>query len=113
MSASKVLIVENDPLVAMTLKMMVLKVVDADVVLAPTVETAERLVSRDLDFAFLDVRVTNGETFDVAAALRKAGVHMAFVSTVAPAELPPEVRGLPIIHKPFRPSDIERALRRR
>jgi hypothetical protein len=45
--------------------------------------------------------------------LHKKGVAFAFVSGSSPEELPDELRAVPFIPKPYRPSDIAQVLTRR
>ena len=64
-----------------------------------------------IDFAFLDVDVTDGKTFAIAQTLIHRRVPFAFVSASSPAVLPQEFRAAPFIPKPFHRTQIERVLR--
>ena len=66
MKTLHILIVEDDPLVAMGLEMMVTEIVTATVVVKESVAAAKKILLDLLDFAFLDVNVTDGKTFEVA-----------------------------------------------
>ena len=63
-----------------------------------------------LDFAFLDVDVTNGKTFEVAQILERKRVPFVFISGSPQEQLPSDLRSVPFIHKPFYPAQIERVL---
>jgi hypothetical protein len=66
MKTLRILIVEDEPLVAMDLEAMVAKIVTATVVVEPSVAATKQVLHEAVDFAFLDVEVTNGKTFEIA-----------------------------------------------
>jgi CheY-like chemotaxis protein len=110
MKTLRILIVEDEPLVAMDLEAMVAKIVTATVVVEPSVAATKQVLHEAVDFAFLDVEVTNGKTFEIAQTLERKGVPFAFVSGSPQEELPSDLRSAPFIPKPFYPAQIERAL---
>ncbi len=111
MKILRILIVEDEPLVAMDLEIMVTEIVAATVVVEPSVVATEKVLHEALDFAFLDVDVTNGKTFEIAHILkRRHDVPFAFVSASPPEDLPGDQRSAPFIPKPFYPAQIERLL---
>ena len=62
------------------------------------------------DFVFLDVNVTNGETFKLGEILMEKGVPFVFISATRPADLPPRLKDAPFIEKPaLGEKSIERA----
>jgi DNA-binding LytR/AlgR family response regulator len=109
----RVLIVEDEPMVAMDLESTVKEIIAAEIVVAPSVSRAREAMAEPLDFAFLDIEVTDGQTFEIALELRRKGVPFVFVSGARPEALPPDLRGAPFIPKPFERHLIARALRRR
>jgi DNA-binding response OmpR family regulator len=70
-------------------------------------------MAEPLDFAFLDIEVTDGQTFEIALELRRNEVPFVFVSGARPEALPPDLRGAPFIPKPFERHLIARVLRPR
>jgi DNA-binding response OmpR family regulator len=76
----RILIVEDEPLVAMALEMMVTEIVTAAVVVEASVAATKKVLHEALDFAFLDVDVTNGKTFEVAQILERKRVPFVFIS---------------------------------
>jgi hypothetical protein len=109
MTRSRVLIVEDDRIVAMNLESIVLGAIDAEVLSVRTVGEARALVGPDLHYAFLERHVTDADTFDIAGALRSNGVPIAFLSR---AEV--EIAGdRPSLCKPFKPEQVRQALRDR
>jgi CheY-like chemotaxis protein len=107
MSAPRVLIVEDEPMVAMDLESIVLNVIAADVVVAPSVSGARQAMAAPLDFALLDIEVTDGQTYEIARELQRNGAAFVFVSGARPETLPSDLRGAPFISKPFERRQIE------
>ncbi len=63
-----------------------------------------RLVDRvEHDALLLNARLHDGHTFDLA---RTSRTPLAFLTTFRPAELPRDLRDLPLIRKPFAPGDL-------
>jgi CheY-like chemotaxis protein len=102
MKTLHILIVEDEPLVAINLEIMVARIVTATVLVEPSVEATKKVLHEALDFAFLDVEVTNGKTFEVAQILERKHVPFAFVSASPQEQLPSDLRSVPFIPKPLR-----------
>jgi CheY-like chemotaxis protein len=111
MKMLRILIVEDEPFVAMDLEIVITEIVTATVVVEPSVAATKKVLHEALDFAFLDVDVTNGKTFEIAQILERNNVPFAFVSGSPQEELPRDLRSVPFIPKPFCPAQIERLLR--
>lgn len=111
----RILIVEDDPMVALDLEEIVLGAdAQARVALAASIREAERaLASLEFDAALLDIDVLDGKTYEVAARLHEQGMPIAFVSASRPEELPAPLRDVPFVPKPYDPADVERTLRAR
>jgi CheY-like chemotaxis protein len=107
----RILIVEDEPLVAMSLKEMVDEWFTANVVVEPSVAAAKKALRGPFDFAFLDVQVTNGKTFEIAHMLERKSVPFVFVSASPQNQLPSDLHTVPFISKPFSSAQIERVLR--
>ena len=75
-----------------------------------SVAATKKVLHEALDFAFLDVDVTNGKTFEIAEILERKHVPFAFVSGSPQDQLPFELRSVPFIPKPFYAAHIEHAL---
>jgi DNA-binding LytR/AlgR family response regulator len=105
-----ILIVEDEPLAALDLEMMITDLVQANIVIEASVAGTKKVLHEDLDFAFLDIDVTNGKTFEIANILERKQVPFVFVSGSCQAELPFELHSAPFIPKPFSAAQIERAL---
>lgn len=103
-----VLIVEDDPLISITLEDIVAEHADGDIIAVRSRADAFDAMSVDIDLAILDIDVTNGKTFDVAAELKAMKVPFIFVSASDKSQIPEELRHAPFIPKPFDESDIKR-----
>jgi CheY-like chemotaxis protein len=109
----RVLIVEDEALVAMLLEDML---ADAGHALAFTAGAlAEALGyigghADDFDFAIIDVNLGGQASFPIAEALAAAGKPFAFSTGYGPGSLPPAWRDRPVLSKPFSGADVARLL---
>ncbi|MBN8943328.1 MAG: response regulator [Rhizobiales bacterium] len=110
MAAARVLIVEDDPFIAMDLETTIGDGLGdkADLVVVGSLEEAGRAVRAPVSFALLDVDVIGGKTFALAESLARDGTPFAFVSGSLPTDLPVLLRDRPFIRKPFSPPEILR-----
>ena len=96
-------------MVALDLEAIVIGAADAEVAVAHSVTEARRALGRAaFDAAFLDIDVLDGKTFEVARLLAERGTPFAFVSGARRDEVPPPLRQVPFLPKPYDPQDIER-----
>lgn len=59
----------------------------------------------------LDVNVTDGKTYAIAAALMNRAIPFAFMSGfIGPEDVPESLRHAPFLAKPYRPARIKRIL---
>lgn len=110
MKTLRILIVEDEPLVAAELEIMVTEIAPAIIMVEASVAATMKMLHEALDFAFLDVNVTDGKTFEIAQMLERKHVPFVFVSGSPQEQLPSALRTAPFIPKPFYPAQIERAL---
>jgi DNA-binding response OmpR family regulator len=107
----RVLVVEDEMLVSMLVEDMLTDFGCSVVGPAPDFDEAMSLASTaDIDAALLDVNVAGKAVFPVADALKARGVPFAFASGYGAAGVEGEHAGAPVLQKPFRQSDLERAL---
>lgn len=108
MSDIRVLIVEDDPFIAMDIESAVAEQLgaEAELIVVGSVTQAHRASSSKLSCALLDIDVVGGKTFDVAANLLENGTPFAFVSGSARTDVPEELRTVPFLRKPFSTSEI-------
>ena len=107
MKILRILIVESEMSLAMDLEMMIQEIASATFVTEASVGAAKKVLHEDLDFAFLDVDVTKGKTFEIAEILERKHVPYAFISASRQDQLPLELRRAPFIPKPFYAAQIE------
>lgn len=96
-------------MVALDLEAILLGAAEAEVAVANSVSEARRaLGGAPFDAAFLDIDVLDGKTFDLARLLAECGTPFAFVSGARREDVPPPLRQVPFLPKPYDPQDIER-----
>ncbi len=112
LSARRVLLVEDEALVAMLLETILEDMGCVPVGPAGTVEEGLAMVAdpAPLDAALLDVNVAGRQVFPIAEALRARGVPFVFSTGYGESGLPDEWRGHPTVQKPFTESAIRAAL---
>jgi DNA-binding NarL/FixJ family response regulator len=106
----RVLVVEDEPVVAMCLE-DILETLGCETV-GPAGRLAEGLALAEqetLGAAILDINLAGERSIPIAETLRRRGVPFAFASGYG---APPEgFETLPLIEKPYRQTDIDTALR--
>ena len=112
LSGRRVLLVEDEALVAMLLETILEDMGCIPVGPAATVEEGLARVAdpAPLDAALLDVNVAGRQVFPVAEALKARGVPFVFSTGYGESGLPDEWRGHATVQKPFTESAICAAL---
>lgn len=105
-----VLVVEDDPLIALWLAQIVAEATGARVVVAATVGSAERQVVPDLGFVLLDVNLRNETTYELARQIRSKNIPFAFTSGSNRSAIPDDLRSALFLSKPVRTRDIVAAV---
>lgn len=107
----RVLIVEDQFLLALDLAAMLQAAGFDTVGPASTVATALELISsQNCDVAVIDVNLRNESSMPVAAALRSNDTPFVVVSGYAESQLPTELAGAPALTKPILPARLIAAL---
>ena len=75
MKTFRILIVEDEPWVAMDLETIIIALVTATVVVERSIAGTKEVLHNALDFAFLDVEVTDGKTFEIAQILERISLQ--------------------------------------
>jgi CheY-like chemotaxis protein len=73
-------------------------------------DALNKISSLEFDAAILDVNLSGSETFSIAEKLTQDGVPFLFATGYGPAGLPDRFRAVPVLQKPFRQADLEKAL---
>jgi DNA-binding response OmpR family regulator len=105
----KLLLVEDDPWIAMELDDLIQTL--GGKVLGPFshVTQAVGCITREaVDGAVLDVRLNGEMTFTITDILMERGRAVLLVTGVAPESLPAKYRTLPTVRKPFELKEFER-----
>jgi len=111
LSGRRILVVEDESLVAMLLETILEDMGVAPVGPASNVDEGLRLAAEEaLDAALLDVNVAGRQVFPVAEALKERGVPFVFSTGYGEGGLPDEWRGTPTVQKPFTEAAIRQAL---
>ena len=109
LEGQRILVVEEQPLVALDLK-LALEQAGAEVVVAGNAAEALGRVSQfDFTAGVVDWRPQSDDHRVVARALKHRKVRFLFYATNPPEDVT-TVRGAPVFLKPSRPADIVRAL---
>lgn len=106
--SKRVLIVEDEALVAMDIEAVVIAAGYSVAGPASTEVRALELLAKDsCDIALLDVNLGTGGTIDsVAQILTERNIRFAFVSGYARTGLPEKYRHVPLLSKPFDPAHL-------
>jgi CheY-like chemotaxis protein len=111
LSGLRVLVVEDEMLVAMLLEDMLTDFGCSVVGPAGDIEEAMDFAARgEIDAALLDLNLSGRPVFPVADALKARGVPFVFASGYGESGLSESHRGAVVLQKPFRQADLERAL---
>jgi CheY-like chemotaxis protein len=108
----RVLIVEDEVLVAILIEDMLSELGCALVGVAPTVAEALAVLgaAAPLDVAILDVNLGGEKVFPVADLLASRGVPFVFSTAYGPADLAQRYPGRPLLHKPYPPEQLAQTL---
>lgn len=108
MNRHRVLIVEDDPFIAMDIEAAVSENLGdtTEIFVVDSLRDAQAMTEGSIDVALLDVDVVGGKTFEIALDLIRRGTPFAFVSGSLPADLPPELGSAAFVRKPFHARDI-------
>jgi CheY-like chemotaxis protein len=111
-SSRRVLVVEDETLVAMMLEEMLQELNCS--VLGPAGDLAEAMgfaEKAEFDLALLDVSLRRTPSFPVADILQKRGIPFAFMTGYGAQDFPAAYQQLPRLSKPFDLPDLQRALK--
>jgi CheY-like chemotaxis protein len=107
----RVLIVEDEPLIAMMLEDILIDLGCVVVAMASRVDEALDLVRMvECDGAVLDVNIHGERSFPVAAALDQRGVGYVFATGYGINGVEGEFKRAPVLQKPYRQPQIAAAL---
>jgi DNA-binding response OmpR family regulator len=96
-----VLVVEDEPQIALGLCDLISGALGANVVVATSIATAQDYLRFDLDFAILDIDLSPETSFELARQLIDQQVPFAFATRINREELPLDLREAPFLSKPI------------
>jgi CheY-like chemotaxis protein len=110
-SGLKVLVVEDEMLVAMLVESMLVELGHSVIGPVGWLDKAVPLAEREeLDFAVLDLNINGGKAYPVAAALEGRGIPFIFATGYGRAGLAAPYEDHPTLQKPFRVEDLRAAI---
>jgi CheY-like chemotaxis protein len=113
MSLRRVLVVEDEMVVAMLVEDMIADLGYEVAGIVSRVDDAMKLVdSEGFDVAVLDVHLNGRLIFPFADALAERHIPFVFATGYGERGIPREHSGWPVLQKPFRAEDLKRALDR-
>ena len=112
LTGRRVLVVEDESLVAMLLETILEDMECVPIGPASNVDDGQKLArdTENLDAALLDVNVAGRQVFPVAEALKERGVPFVFSTGYGEGGLPETWRGRSTIQKPFTEDAVRSAL---
>lgn len=110
---ARVLLVEDNAIVAMNAEELLIEIGVSEVVIASSVAEAHKHCdAQQFDFALLDVNLGAETSLPIASRLHSANIPLAFASGLGEQlDLPPELLDCAILGKPYLLEDLERTLR--
>jgi CheY-like chemotaxis protein len=109
----RILIVEDEMLVAMNIEDMLLELGHEVAGIASRLSPALALAGEaELDGAVLDVNLAGERSFPVADLLAERGIPFLFATGYGLQGIDERYRNRPVLQKPFRAADLGRALAR-
>lgn len=113
MAHARVLVVEDEPLLAETLCDLMRDAGCEPVGPAATVTEALSLIEQGaIDVALLDIRLKRETSFPVARALRQRGIPWLFLTSYQQHTLPDDLADAILVEKPFSPPALVEVVRR-
>lgn len=106
----RILIVEDDPCIAMDLQTILEEESHEIVGVYESVREAMRHLGDGFDYALLDIDLVDGKSFGIASELMQRGIPFAFVSASSPQELPADLKRASFIPKPFEERTLLRSI---
>lgn len=110
-SAKRILIVEDEPLLAIHLEDLLTDLGHRVIAIATRIDRALVLPREsEIDIAILDVNVAGSQSFGTADVLRERGIPFVFATGYGAEGLVEGYRQEPILQKPYEPDELERAI---
>jgi CheY-like chemotaxis protein len=113
LGGKRVLLVEDEPIIAMSIEDMLTDLGCVVVGPALSAAAAEELASNErLDAALLDINMGDGASFPIASILRRRRIPFTFATGYGPTGVPAELSDVPVLAKPYTRQALEVIIRR-
>jgi CheY-like chemotaxis protein len=107
----RVLVVEDEGMVAMLLEDMLADLGHQVVATAGSIERAGEIVAdTSFDLAILDVNLNGHHTYPLAETLRQRGIPFVFATGYGRSGLEEKWKDTPVLQKPFTEQDLQRVI---
>ena len=103
----RVILVEDEALIAMIIEEMIGDLGCTVVGPAATIDEALAIVGAEADCALLDINLRGAPSWPIADALKARGIPFAFVSGYGQGGLDPKYRGETVLAKPIDTTHLE------
>ena len=111
LEGKRVLLVEDEAIIAMTAEDMLEELgCETAAVASSLSEAMEAVGSVSFDVALLDINLNGAESLPVAARLREMGRPFVFTTGYGAAGSGDEYRDVPLVTKPYQLADLEKAI---
>lgn len=111
MPKPRILIVEDEPLIALLLGHTLQRGGYLVAETADSLDAALDAAARsDCDAAIFDINLRGRMSYPAAEALARRGIPFIFVTGYASQDVPPALRHAPVVPKPYRPDQLFAAL---
>ncbi|MFD1332212.1 response regulator [Methylopila musalis] len=107
MAPFRVLILEDDAILALDLATIVSCWTDAQIVSCRSVAQARKALKGGFDLALLDIEVEDGTSYELAQDLKERNLPFAFVSGSDLSSFPERLKDVAFIPKPYNQRVIE------
>ena len=111
LAGKRVLVVEDEPILAMSIEDMLSDIGCIVVGPALSAEDAQSMLKDEIHAAMLDINMGKGGSFLIAHSLRERGVPFCFATGYGAAGVPTEYRFVPVLPKPFTAQSLAAMLR--
>lgn len=110
-SKLRVLVVEDEPLVAMFVEDILTDIGhEVGAVLSRLEEALDAARTGTFDFAIIDVNLDGTPSYPIAEVLKERGIPFVFATGYGANGLDPKFAGAPVLSKPFAIADFQKLL---
>lgn len=109
-AAKRVLIVEDEPIVAFALEDMLEELGHVALGVAGDIEQALPMIGEGPDLVILDVNLRGNKSYPLADWLKEQGISYIFATGYGDSEHPEQHRAVPTLTKPYSKSGLKAAL---